>query len=137
MSRTIEALGPARAASIFVYELRFDAQLIAGPPHAPGDDRVHMQRRRGLAGIDVPSFICERRRARRHAQPVGSREIAHELLGHAVAEILAGGVAAQILEGQHRNRGRQRLAPGASDAPADQRGDDEDDRDGCEQWRAT
>ena len=90
-----------------VDELRAHAQPRAGAAHAAFDERGGAERRadflRRVTGVAEP----ERRRARRDAEPLDPSKRVDQILGDAVAEERAVGLAAHVPERQHRHRRRR------------------------------
>ena len=95
-------------------QLAGDANAIAGLPDAAFQHITHAEFASDLLDIDGFALVGEARIAGDHEQRLEARQRGDDVLDHAVGEILLLGIAAHVLERQHRDRGlvghRQRLA---------------------------
>ncbi len=101
---------PEVKAVLYIDQLRGDPQTLALPADAPLQNRGHSQLAAHLPRVHVLALVAEGRAARDHAQLSQLRERCDDLLGDSVAEVLVGGVSAQVEEGEHGDRSRDRLA---------------------------
>ena len=87
-----------------------DPDPASGPPNAALEHVAHPELAPDLLHVDRPPPVSEARIACDHEQPAHPRQRRDDLLDDAVREILLLGIAAQVLERQHRDRGpvRQR-----------------------------
>ncbi len=99
----VERLAPDLHA-LRIEQLRRHPQLIPRLAHAPLQHVVHAQERADPLDPVVTALERERGGAPDHIEPGRSCEPIEDLLGDAVAEILVGGVLADVRERQHRNR---------------------------------
>ena len=87
-----------------VDQLGGDAHAVAGFAHRALEDVANAKLAADLLHADRLALERETRIAGDDEEPTDARERGDDLLDHAVGEILLLRVAAQIGEGQHRNR---------------------------------
>ena len=71
---------------------------------------AHLQLLSGLPDIPRLSLKYKRRGLRPYRQPIDKGQIADNLVGEAVGEVVVGWIMAQIRQGQNRDRDRRLLA---------------------------
>src|SRR6185437_16334545 len=86
-------------------ELSGDADAVARLAHAAFEHIAYAELAPDALDVDGLALVDEARIARDHEQPADAREAGDDILDHAVGEILLFGIAAEILEGQHGDRG--------------------------------
>src|SRR5215831_4204699 len=91
-------------AALRIDELRGNADATAGLAHRAFEGIANTQLAADLLYVYGLAFVREARIAGDDEEPADAGERGDDLLDHAVGEIFLLGVAAQILEGQHRNR---------------------------------
>src|SRR5262245_40683328 len=100
----IEPVGPNVGAGLGVDELRHDADAVVGAPYAALEHITHPEIVSELGDVDSLALILKGGVAREQAKVTRRpRQLSHEVLGQAVAEILLLRVAAQIDEGSKLN----------------------------------
>jgi hypothetical protein len=97
----VVALGPELVSGRDTHELCRDAQLRAGPPHAPLEHARDVELLADRTDVELAAAKAKRRRPRRHVHAGQRRECVDEVLGEAVAEVLVVGVAAPVHERHH------------------------------------
>jgi hypothetical protein len=100
--------GPEMCIGRGVNQLDADLHAIAAALHRAFYDGVDIQRARNFRERTFGAFEPHHRRARDDAERADSGKIADEGLGHSVSEVLLLGVARQIVQRQHRQRGNRR-----------------------------
>ena len=95
---------PEMKTGLRVDELRRDPHLVASLANAAFEHGFDTQLAAHLPDVHVAALVGERRGARRDLQTRNARQQVEQLLGHAVAEIVLGGITAQIRERQHGDR---------------------------------
>ncbi len=85
---------------------------LAGDPHpvrrlayAAFEHVAHPQLAPDLLQIYGPTLVRETRIARDHEQPAHARQVGNNVLCHPIDEVFLLGIAAHVLERQHRDRG--------------------------------
>jgi hypothetical protein len=101
----VVALRPEVRAGAGIDELRRDPHALARLAHAAFEHVAHAELARGLLHVDGPAFVDKARVARDDEEPAEARQRGDDVLRDAVGEVLLLGLAAQIREGQHRDRG--------------------------------
>jgi len=104
----VVALAPQVAAVAGLDELDGDSHALTGAAHAPLQDALGAQSRARLADVEAQSRDDERGGPRDDAQALHSGQRADDLLGQTLAQGVVRGVAAEVGERQHRDRGRRR-----------------------------
>src|SRR5262245_31928694 len=98
------SVGPEMGTGVRLDELFGDAQAIAALAHAPLEHVANAELAPDLLDVDDLALVGEARIPRDHEQPVDTRQAGDDVLDHAVREIFLVGIAADVLEGQHRDR---------------------------------
>ena len=106
VQRPVVALRPQVEAVLDLHQLDRDAEPLAGLADAALEHRRDPQRAPDFGDRGAFAFERKCRGARRDAQPADLAEDVQELLGQAVGEVLVVLVAAQVGEGEHRDRRR-------------------------------
>ena len=97
------ALRPHRVPGGGLYQLRSDAQAVAGAPDAAAEHVGGVQLLAHLRRCHLSVAVRQHLRPRENSQSRDFRKFGDHVLGHAVAEIFVLFGAAQILEIQHRH----------------------------------
>src|SRR5947207_11699508 len=96
-------------------ELSIDPDAVPLPLYAPLQNVMDAQLLGDLSYVDRLALIGPTRVTRDHEDAGELGEIGDEILGHAINEITLFGIGAQVVEGQHGDRGlirqRQRHTP--------------------------
>ena len=103
--RAIEFLGPQMRAGLGLDQLPGDPQRRARLSHAAFQHVAHAKLASDLPDVDRPALVGERGIARDHEQRLEARQRGRDVLHQAVGKILLLGIAAHVLERQHRDRG--------------------------------
>ena len=85
-------------------QLAGDAHPVAGLAHAAFEHVAHAELAADLLDVDGLALVGEGRIARDHEQRLEARQRGDDVLDHAVGEIFLLGIAAHVLERQHRDR---------------------------------
>ncbi len=112
LDRAVELLRPEMRTGDAVDQLRRDPQPVAGAPHAAFEHVADAEVLRDLAHVDGAALVDEGGIAGDHREGLEAAERRDDVLDHAIGEIVLLGVAAQVLERQHRERGNDRLVSG-------------------------
>ena len=105
VERAFETVRPEMRPGRGIDELPGDAHPVRGLAHAAFQHVAHAQLATDLLHVDRPALVGEARIARDDEQPANARQRRDDVLHHAVGEVLLLGVAAQVQERQHGNRG--------------------------------
>src|SRR5438552_131822 len=97
-------VGPNMRAGLSLDELSRDAQAIAAFAQAALEHVANAELAPDLLDVDDLALVGEARIPRDHEQPIDPRQAGDDILDHAVGEILLLGIAAHVLERQHRDR---------------------------------
>src|SRR5439155_537520 len=97
-------VGPNVRAGLSLDELSRDAQAIAAFAQAALEHVANAELAPDLLDVDDLALVGEARIPRDHEQPIDPRQAGDDILDHAVGEILLLGIAAHVLERQHRDR---------------------------------
>ena len=99
--------------AVGVDELSGDAHAAGGFAHAALQHVAHAELARDLPHVDRLALVGEGGIARDHEEPLLPRKAGDDVLGQAVRKVILIGIAAHVLERQHRDRRlvrqRQRL----------------------------
>jgi hypothetical protein len=106
LGRTIETVCPEVGRAGRVDQLPGDPHSICRLAHAAFEQIADAELATDLPDIDGTSLVSEGRVAGDHEQRSEARQGGRDLLDDAVGEILLLGIAAQVLERQHDDRGR-------------------------------
>ena len=109
---TIVGLRPEMEARHCAVELRGDANLISRAPHAPFQDRRHVQLVAHSGNVRMFALKRERRSARGDLQLINSSQRVQQLFREPVGEILLIRIPTHIDERQHRDGMRRRIERG-------------------------
>src|SRR5690348_2245863 len=85
-------------------QLRSNAYPTAGPAYRAFQDIAHTQFAPDLLHINRTPFVGEGRIPGDDKEPFDPRESGNDFLDHAISEIFLLGIAAHVLEWQHRYR---------------------------------
>jgi hypothetical protein len=86
-------------------QLAGDADAAGRFAHTPFEQIAHAQLAADLTDVGRPSLVGEARIARDHEKPFDTRQAGDDVLHRAVDKIVLLGIAAHVLERQHRDRG--------------------------------
>ena len=104
LQRAVEFVRPEMGARRGIDQLAGDADAVAGLAHAAFEHVAHAQFARDLLDIDRLALVDEARIARDHEQFLEARQRSDDVFDHAVGEIFLFGIAAHVVERQHRDR---------------------------------
>src|SRR5215471_2291224 len=99
----IKSICPKMYATSSLDELPRDAHSVCNPANASFQHIAHPEFSSHLLHVDGAPFVCEAGMAGDHEQRFEPRERRRDLLNHSVGEILLLGIAAHVLERQHRD----------------------------------
>src|SRR5262245_38766381 len=102
---TIVALGPVVPTSRRIHELRANAKPISGAAHATFQHITHAELARDLLHINRAVLVDKGGIAGNDEQPADAGEAGGQVLGDSIGEVFLIGIAADICEGEHRQRG--------------------------------
>jgi len=85
-------------------QLAGDAHAVSGPAYAPLEYVAHTQLASDLFDVNGLALVRKTRIAGDYEEGSHSRERGNNVVNYAISEVLLRGVAAQIDEGQHRDR---------------------------------
>src|SRR5581483_4931937 len=97
-------VGPEMAAGFGLDQLSRDAYALAALAHATLQHVADAELAPDLLDVDGFALVGEARIPRDHEQPVDPRQTGDDVLDHTIGEVFLIGIAADVLEGQHRYR---------------------------------
>jgi hypothetical protein len=100
----VEALGPGVGPRRGVDELRGHAHAVTREAHAALEHVAHAELSRDLLHVHRLPLVGEARVARDHEELLHPGESGDDVLGEAVGQVLVGGIAREVGEGQDCNR---------------------------------
>src|SRR5262249_15544591 len=95
---------PNRKIIAHAHELGVNSQLAAGAQYGTFQDVIRCKLPAGLTDIAWLAFKYEGRRLGARGKPIDDREIANDFAGQTVGKVAAGGILAQVNEGQSSDR---------------------------------
>ena len=135
----LEAFGPEMGAGFRIDELRVDTHPVPIPLCRAFEDVPHAEFLADLLGVDGFALVSEGRGAGDHEAVADARKVGGKIVRDAVDEIILGGVAGEVFEGQHhdgkmrglsrRVRRDQRAAVSGEEIPRAGRDQNEQGRD--------
>src|SRR5262249_22988944 len=102
--RAVKAVGPEMRAGFRLDQLHGDADLVAAFPDRAFEHVRYTKLAAHLLHINRAALVSEARVSGDYEEPADAGERGDDLLDHAVCEIFLARIAAQVLEGQYRDR---------------------------------
>jgi hypothetical protein len=100
----VESVGPEMRAGFGVDKLGVDAHPVLIALHRAFEHVPHVELLADLLGVEVLALVGERSIARDHETVADARQVGGEVFGDSVGEIILGGIAGEVGEGQDHDR---------------------------------